>query len=154
MQKKSKYLGELGLNETSQSGLCQSKGHFIIWSSFFGAVKPFTAGKKCKKVQNICQIFKFSIFQSLLFSSCYLELAISENSGVFACYFHIYQAKYQLFTEITSSRWLERFCLLFSKFALYFRILDRFSPSAKNRPIHQKLGLVKYPYYCYFLYFF
>ena len=60
----------------------------------------------------------------LLFFSCHLELAISENSGVFACYFHIYQAKYQLFTEITSSRWLERFCLLFSKFALYFRILD------------------------------
>ena len=53
---------------------------------------------------------------SLLFSSCHLDLDILENSEFFACYFEIQQAKKnQLFSEITNSRCLERFCPLFSK---------------------------------------
>ena len=32
----------------------------------------------------------------LMKNSSYLELAIPENSGVFACYFHRYEAKNQL----------------------------------------------------------
>ena len=52
-------------------------------------------------------------YSSLLFSSCHLELVMSENSWCFACYFDKLQAKSQLFSKITCSRWLERFCLLF-----------------------------------------